>query len=252
MASVIEATRSGASPTAGAGSARRDHYVLLGVARTESVPGLRAAYHERARVLHQGRGDEEESRAFVELAAAYEALSDPASRRHYDEGLRVGEALGVRTRAERPPAPPEPERLTASAPSPSFVVSLLGDPASITPSYEALRERLLRNFTGVGVPKSEHLEPLHMDVLLSPEEAAQGLSLQVQMPSVHPCPDCGGSGLDWGLPCVRCGEAGLVDEDEPLLVSLPARVSAGTTKEVPLEPLGIRNLRLCVHVAISG
>jgi DnaJ-class molecular chaperone len=129
---------------------------------------------------------------------------------------------------------------------------LFEEPASITPSFEALRERLWRNFTGYRVPKSEHVEPLNMDLVLSPQQAARGMALHVEIPTLHPCPDCGGSGIDWGLPCERCAEGGMVFEDETVMLPLAPPIPARATREMPLEPLGIRNLRLCVHVAVSG
>jgi DnaJ-class molecular chaperone len=228
--------------------ASRDYYVVLGVSRTESAPGLRSAFHERVRMLEEA----DELRAVSE---AYQALSNPRRRRQHDEGLRLGEAREARLRgqsgrehaealSELPPGPSAPWR---SAP-----ISLLGDPDSISPSYEALRERLRRNFTGKGVPKSEHLEALNMDLVLAPHEAQRGLALSVSVPTLHTCPDCAGTGMDWGQPCLTCGQAGLVEAAELVPVSIPARVTTGSLVEVPLEGVGIRNLRLRFHVAVSG
>jgi DnaJ-class molecular chaperone len=243
------------------GEAMRDYYVVLGVARTEGAPGLRTAYHDRARAFHQGRGDEQEQQRFRAVSEAYEALSDPRLRRVYDDGLRAGEARQERQARETfgpgagalAPEPLLPVPVGVPPPPSPWTIALLDDvdAASVSPSFEGLRERLLRNFTGQGVPKSEHLEALNMEVLLTPEQATQGLALRVRVPTVHTCPTCRGSGLDWGLPCGRCEQSGLVEEDELVPVDLAAPARPGI-REVPLEPLGIRNVRLRFHVTLTG
>ena len=55
-------------------------------------------------------------------------------------------------------------------------LSVFGPSESIRPSAEALLDRFYRNFSGQGVPKSEHPEPLLCDVSLSIEEARRALS----------------------------------------------------------------------------
>jgi hypothetical protein len=53
-------------------------------------------------------------------------------------------------------------------------MSVLRDFKTIHPSFEPLFERFVRNFTGLGIPKGERLEDLNVEVVFSPEEAAQG------------------------------------------------------------------------------
>jgi DnaJ-class molecular chaperone len=233
---------------------KREYYAVLGVTRTEGATGMRAAYHDHARALHQGRADEEaqELRAVIE---AYQALSDPRRRRRHDQALRTGEArqahdVHFATRSD-PAILPVAEQAARTG-SPSMTIALLGDPESVTPSFEELHDRLMRNFTGYHVPKSEHVEPLNMELLLAPREARRGMTLDVRVPSLHTCPDCAGSGLDWGLPCVRCGESGMVDEEESVPVLLRAPVPPRGIREVPLERVGIRNVRLRFHVAVTS
>jgi DnaJ-class molecular chaperone len=219
----------------------RDFYSVLGVGRGESSSGLRLAFHERARERHESH-DEAGLRAVSE---AYAALSSPGRPRAHDRGLRLGEARDAWAHSARPGDwHPSPSRMRGFA--------LLDDEASVRPSFEALRDRVLRNFTGRGVPKSEHVEALNLELLLTPDEASRARPVRLRVPSLHTCASCGGSGSYWGAPCPGCDEAGIVHEDETVAVALPARGEDGASCETSLAGLGIRNLVLRVHVAVIG
>ena len=81
------------------------HYATLGVSKDATAAEIRKAYRAAALRWHPDKNQDnlEESRAkFVEVAAAYEVLSDENSRAAYDRG---GEAL-VRRTGGRPTASP--------------------------------------------------------------------------------------------------------------------------------------------------
>lgn len=64
---------------------RRGYYGALGVERTASADDIRAAFRERAKLLHpDGRGPGGDEGRFQRLMEAYEALRDPQSRVRYD------------------------------------------------------------------------------------------------------------------------------------------------------------------------
>jgi molecular chaperone DnaJ/curved DNA-binding protein len=127
----------------------------------------------------------------------------------------------------------------------------LSQPASIHPSFEALYERLLRNFTGIRVPKGERLEDLNIEVILSPEEAARGVMVPIEVPTFHRCPFCDGTGRDWVFPCTYCMEEGYVEKPETVHVEIPSNVAPGTVYEIPLKGLGVHNFYLRLHIFLE-
>jgi DnaJ-class molecular chaperone len=62
------------------------HYEVLGIAKTAAAEEVKAAFRRLARLNHPDRnpGDRAAEERFKLAAAAYEVLSDPAKRQHYD------------------------------------------------------------------------------------------------------------------------------------------------------------------------
>ncbi|MDR1988918.1 MAG: DnaJ domain-containing protein, partial [Acidobacteriaceae bacterium] len=65
-----------------------DLYLILGITRAASLDEIKRAYKRLARRLHPdiNPGDRMAARQFLEISEAYETLSDPARRQHYDAG----------------------------------------------------------------------------------------------------------------------------------------------------------------------
>ena len=226
----------------------RDHYALLGVPRTENAAGIRAAFRDLVKPYHPDRAGPEGAERFREVSEAYRVLGDPALRGTYDEDLRRAEGGGaVRIRRGRPAGAGwvEPEPLV---PEP---LAVFGAPDEIRPSFEALLERFLRNFTGRAVPKAERPEGLTCNVVLSSEEAARGGVLPIQVPVFAHCPTCSGTGRSWYFPCIDCGATGIVEEPATIRIRIPPGVRAGSRFAASLADLGIGNLVLEVLVRIG-
>jgi len=210
----------------------KDYYVILGVPRTASGPSIRAAYRDLAKERHPdvvGAGGDE---AFREINEAYEILSHPARRRAHDEDLRraePGAPVGRGSPLAREPAP-DPLRRGA-----------------IRPSIQDLLEHWLGSLVG---PPTRR-EALHLEVVMSADEARRGGSLPVGVPVWRVCPECGGTGRRRAFPCPRCGRRGRVREREEVRVRIPARVQHGTVLDVGLDDLGIRDRFLRLHVSVE-
>ncbi|HXV78435.1 MAG TPA: DnaJ domain-containing protein [Candidatus Binatia bacterium] len=224
----------------------KDYYLILGVSRRESPRGIQDAFRELAKRYHPDRAGPEGSQQFQVIREAYETLSDPEKRKLYNHQIER-EEVSLSSRPEpiftRPYPRPEP-----LIPEPR---SVLRDFETIQPSFEPLFERFVRNFTGLGIPKGERLEDLNVEVVLSPEEAAQGIAVPLNIPLFRTCLQCGGSGRDWLFVCVECNGQGIIEEERTVRIPIPPRVGDRTVIEVPIHGLGIRNFYLRIHIRIS-
>jgi molecular chaperone DnaJ len=226
--------------------ATKDYYLVLGVSRAENLRGIQEAFRELAKIYHPDRAGPAGTRQFQDIQEAYETLSDPEKRRLYHHQLEQAE-IRVHSRPEpifsRPRSRPEP-----LIPE---IMSVLRDFETIRPSFEPLFERFIRNFTREGVPKGERLEDLNIEVILSPEEAATGVTVPVGVPVFATCPQCGGSGRDWLFPCLECNGQGMLEEEETVRIDIPPLVRDRTIIEVPIHGLGIHNFYIRLHLRIG-
>jgi DnaJ-class molecular chaperone len=220
---------------------RKTYYMILGVSSTESDKGIRAAYRDLAKKLHPDVAGEQATRSFQEISEAYGVLSDPQRRREYNRKLSQADDGGIVTVRRSPPEPLVREPVT-----------ILENRDGIRPSFEAMYDRFLRNFTGIGVPKSEQLESLNFEVLLTPEEASRGCVVPVAVPVFSRCPQCGGSGHDGVFPCAYCQQQGMIENEEQLRIRIPPMAPSGSIYDIPLRGLGIHNFYLRLHVFVEA
>lgn len=223
----------------------KNYYLVLGVSRTESTAGIRSRYRDLARALHPDVAGAHGTEAFKEVAEAYRILADPAARRrHNDELTRAANASPV-----APVVPTGPWRW--EAPWHREPLSIFEAPReAVRPSLDALIERLFRNFTGIGVRKSERLQALTFEVVLTPQEAARGGEVAFGVPALERCRECNG-GRGWLFPCATCGGEGVTVAETTVRVAIPSMVRPGTVLEVPLQGVGVRNLYLRLLVRIE-
>jgi curved DNA-binding protein CbpA len=65
-----------------------DYYVILGIPRSADAGSIRSAFRGLVRQYHPDAGAGSSAQRFREIVEAYETLSDPDRRRHYDATLR--------------------------------------------------------------------------------------------------------------------------------------------------------------------
>jgi hypothetical protein len=217
----------------------RDFYLILGVAPGAGSEALRAAYRQRALARPGSPGRVPRSASLEDLVDAYRVLSDPAHR--------VSDEAHPQAQAGKPPEPASrPERLV---PEP---LSLTRDFEARDPSADEVLDRVLRNFTGLNVPKSERLEALDLTIGVSPELAAFGGVVGLAVPVFYRCPECGGDGHDGLYACFVCGQTGMIEDTEPVHLRVPPLTRDGASFHVPLHGLGIDNLCLRVQLRIQA
>ncbi len=221
-----------------AAARKRDYYEVLGVSRQASAQDLKSAYRKLAMQYHPDRnpGDKPAEDRFKEASEAYEVLSDPEKRGHYD---RFGHS-----------AMPFDFGGFNSSGINDVLSEIFGD---------IFGGRSRRGGRARGSDLRYNLE-------LSFEEAAFGTEVSVKIPrpkrcevcegtgskdkQVRACPSCGGSGelrhtqgfFSVSRPCGTCGGSGSVatapctkcrgvgrtESETTLSVKIPAGVDSGT------------------------
>lgn len=217
-----------------------NYYAVLGVSQNETPSGVRAAYRDAVRRTHPDYTGPRSTPGFQEIVEAHSVLSDPDRRREYNEMLSL---------YERDRSRPGLLHQSASDWEPR---SIFADMHAVHPSFEALADRLLRNFTGRHVPKAERPERLSIEVILTPEEAAHGGYLSIGIPVDEICYVCGGTGSDGLFPCLHCRGEGTVSKMQPVQIRVPQALRLGLTPKASLETLGINNLFLDLRIRISN
>lgn len=166
--------------------ARQDYYEVLGVARNASEADIKKAYRRMAMKYHPDRnpGDAEAENLFKSAKEAYEVLSDARKRAAYDQfghaGVDQAGAAGAQGYA------------AGGA------------------SFSDIFDDVFGDIFGARSARSSAVRgaDLRYDLDLSLEEAVQGTTVKVQVPTHLPCPACDGSGAKKGTEPVTCSTCG--------------------------------------------
>jgi len=231
----------------------RDYYMVLGVSRTAEAPEIRRAFKGRALLRHPDRAGPGAAGEFQELSDAYHVLMNPASRAAYDSELRQLEATAPRPRV-RSRGPITDPRAHHSQPEPlvpSWAASLYRDFEAPHDVIDETFSRLIRNFTGWAVPKSERVQAIDIEVGISEAEAQRGTSIALGLPTFLVCPSCEGAGSEGRSPCTLCGQTGRLEDEVPVELRIPAPVRDGMVIEESLRPIGIRNAILRARIRVA-
>lgn len=179
---------------------KRDYYEVLGVSRGASQEEIKKAYRRLARQYHPdaNKDDPQAAEKFKEINEAYEVLSDPEKRARYDQfGHDAGAAEGFGTGTGG--------------------FGGFGDFAGGF-GFDDLGD-LFDAFFGGGMraqarPRGpERGADLRVELYLSFEEAAFGVSRELDVMREEVCERCGGSGAAPGsrpVTCAACGGSGQV------------------------------------------
>ena len=176
---------------------KQDYYEILCVSRDATGKDISRSYRKLAVKYHpdSNPGDEDANRQFKEAAEAYEVLSDPEKRSRYDRfGHQGVEGAGSHfTSAED----------IFAAFGEIFGGGMFGD-----------------FFGGQGRSRARRGADVRVDVKLTLEEAASGVSKTVELQRNETCETCDGQGSQPGTQpqgCQQCGGRGQVIQSAGIL-----------------------------------
>jgi molecular chaperone DnaJ len=234
---------------------KRDYYEVLGVPRSADEAELKSAYRKLAKKFHpdQNQGDPEAEAKFKELNEAYDALKDPQTRSAYD---RFGHQAFENGSPGGPGGP--------------------GFGQDFASSMSDIFDDLFGEFMGgQGGPRGGGRRgggrtrgaDLRYNMEISLNEAYEGKTAQIRVPTAVTCETCSGSGAKPGTqpttcgmchgagkvrasqgfftvertcptcggrgeviqdPCTDCNGAGRVEKERTLQVNIPSGVEDGT------------------------
>jgi molecular chaperone DnaJ len=215
----------------------RDPYLVLGVGPNATEGEIRGAYHDLALRFHPDRTGERDASEFVEVQEAYRLLSDPDERLHYDRTQPRWATYSVRRHIHQ------------------FAPDVIVEPAGPHEIIEGMLNAL--DLTSAGFVH-EALHPdlaassdVHLDLVLSPDEAETGGEFSFTLPVRRRCHACRGAAPMWPAACSVCRGEGTIAWAEQLSVLVPAGVHRGARTVFPLERIGVPNASVDVTVTIE-
>jgi molecular chaperone DnaJ len=248
-----------------------DYYELLGVDRNAGPDEIKKAYRAAARRHHpDANPDDVDAEArFKEVATAYEVLSDPDKRSHYDrfgaDGPAMGDAFGFNGglgdlfgaffgggggftggRAGPQPGPDLETSVTID-----FEAAVFGTTEPVTVRTAVPCETCEAS----GAAPGSHAETCQQCGGAGQVRQVRQ-SILGQMVTAAPCPACRGAGEVMPNPCTECQGEGRRITEKTYTVDIPAGVDTGST--LRLTGMGAAGVRggglgnLFVHVRVRG
>jgi DnaJ-class molecular chaperone len=172
------------------------YYSILGVDPACAVKEIRSAYRRLAKKYHPDLGGDPSR--FHDIRAAYEVLSDPRSRKEYDERL-AGLPFGGESYK-------------------TVIPNVISEPVDV---FDDAVDVLARRF---GIEAKKRIKA---DIILDETEAREGVNLQLQLPSEMICHRCFGFGGTLISVCRHCGGTGMITGSRIACVTIPAGVRQG-------------------------
>lgn len=181
---------------------KRDYYEVLGVKKDASKDKIAKAYRKLALKYHPDRNpdDNEAENKFKEATEAYEVLTDTEKRAQYDQFGHLGAEAGFGGfgfdfdlndafrvfRRDFGGLDDIFEMFMGSGPGRGTRVNIFGD--------------MNRHSRTSGIPG----EDIKYQLEITLEDAADGMTTELDIPRLEKCPECNGTGAEAGSEPVNC------------------------------------------------
>ena len=171
--------------------AKRDFYEVLGLNRDAGSEEIKKAYRRLARQYHpdMNGGNKDTETKFKEIKEAYDTLSDPQKRRHYDRFGHQDESYG------------------------GYGGGGFGGMGDFGSGIEDIFETFFGGgFTGSRRTRQQagpqRGADLRYDMEITLEDVVRGKETQIKIPRKETCSDCGGTGARDGSAAEKCSACG--------------------------------------------
>jgi|WetSurSiteA1Bulk_404760.scaffolds.fasta_scaffold63937_2 molecular chaperone DnaJ len=233
----------------------KNYYAILGILPTATPEDIRSAYLRRVKQYHPDHFGRD-SAPFLNVQEAYDVLSDPADRASYDR--KCGKVAISHIRKSRPqPEMIRPRKLRGEplrrnrGPIIRESIYPLDSFRSFQPSFDEILDNLRNAFYRGAHRKGDRFQTLTMEVVLTPDQANRGGSIQILLPLEAWCPTCEGSGNTGIWECWDCNGSGAVLQNIPLEVNFPPGMRDGYQVAIPLDRFGLHDLCQILFFRIS-
>jgi len=171
----------------------RDHYAILGVARTASPGEIRRAYRRLALAHHPDRAGRDSTAIFQRIAEAYAILGEAVSRARYDAGLGGSAEAG-----------------TAGVDVRSVRTKVDARTAAAAAAGARLMRRVSKHIDTLVAEGIARRDPAGViELVLTQPEAKRGGVALIDIPLSVRCQTCGGIARPGGFWCLRCAQTGV-------------------------------------------
>ncbi len=202
----------------------RDFHRVLGVSRDARPDEIKQAYRQLARRHRPDLDGDEGGVRFLEIREAYEALS---KRVHVRPDHGPADRIEIRRH--------EPDAWFADEVAIDF------------PSAGAIFERIRESFLLSDDPPV----PLQAEIILTKDEAREGVTVPLDVPMRAPCALCDGRGeVRWDL-CHLCGGRGEAFRTHTVGLVVPPRIHHGARVRLRLTPLCASTIVVDVRISVQ-
>jgi DnaJ-class molecular chaperone len=214
----------------------KNYYIILGITSDSTQSDIKAAYRRLAKEFHPDHYGESQI-PFQVLQEAYSVLSDPKSRKAYDDSLQKAGRQSQHTEPTRRDFRPHSNRYSGRH-SEETIEPLVPDeaPRSFTRRspensfhryrsvFDSIFDQFFGGFQEHQQPASSQFENITVEITLSPEEAQRGGSVQFKIPIQMRCPSCYGYNQRY-YNCRRCNGTGFLSQEKTVSLRYPAGIT---------------------------